>query len=436
MKKIFLAAIAALSISFVQAQTASILSGFPAENATALRSRMTEMQQLDSKQWHDLLALGVVSDSATSVQWEYALQAYSDYVMTGQSKSRKKLIDTYCNAINETSLQKRKTFFITQLQLIGDKKALKCLAPLVDGTVAGEHAIRAISTIGTKQSGKILMNALANGDAQTKKNIIASLGQMKYKKSAKTLEAYALSEDKEISSLAVNALGKIGAVEQLQNIQRIRDEQIIKLRLQGRTSPEGFTSIFNGKDLTGWKGLVGNPIQRSKMTADQLKEQQVKADSVMRSGWKVANGLLVFTGHGDNLCTQKQYGDFEMLVDWKITKDGDAGIYLRGTPQVQIWDIARTDAGAQVGSGGLYNNQKNPSKPLVLADNPVGEWNSFHLIMKGDRVTVYLNNKLVADNVILENYWDRNLPIFPREQIELQAHGTYVAYRNIFIKEL
>lgn len=56
--------------------------------------------------------------------------------------------------------------------------------------------------------------------------------------------------------------------------------------------------------------------------------------------------------------------------------------------------------------------------------------------MKGDKVTVYLNGVLVTDNVVLENYWDRKQPIFPREQIELQAHGTYVAYRNLYIKEL
>jgi hypothetical protein len=125
-----------------------------------------------------------------------------------------------------------------------------------------------------------------------------------------------------------------------------------------------------------------------------------------------------------------------MLVDWKITKDGDAGIYLRGTPQVQIWDTARRDVGAEVGSGGLYNNQAHPSKPLQLADNAIGEWNNFRIIMKGDKVIVYLNGVLVTDNTVLENYWDRKLPIFPEEQIELQAHGTYVAYRNIYIKEI
>jgi archaellum component FlaF (FlaF/FlaG flagellin family) len=126
----------------------------------------------------------------------------------------------------------------------------------------------------------------------------------------------------------------------------------------------------------------------------------------------------------------------EMFVDWKITEKGDAGIYLRGTPQVQIWDTSRREVGAQVGSGGLYNNQKNISKPLLVADNKIGEWNTFHIIMKGDKVTVYLNGILVTDNVSLENYWDRKLPLFSKEQIELQAHGTYVAYRNIYLREL
>ena len=125
-----------------------------------------------------------------------------------------------------------------------------------------------------------------------------------------------------------------------------------------------------------------------------------------------------------------------MFVDWKITEKGDAGIYLRGTPQVQVWDTSRREVGAQVGSGGLYNNQKNQSKPLKVADNKIGEWNTFHITMIGDKVSVELNGVLVTDNIALENYWDRKLPIFLKEQIELQAHGTYVAYRNIFIREI
>ncbi|UYQ91869.1 DUF1080 domain-containing protein [Chitinophaga horti] len=213
-------------------------------------------------------------------------------------------------------------------------------------------------------------------------------------------------------------------------------KEAIRKHIADMPAGEGLSPIFNGNDLSGWKGLVGNPISRAKMNDKQLAAAQKKADSAMLAGWSVKDGLLVFNGHGDNLCTVKKYGDFEMYVDWKITAEGDAGIYLRGTPQVQIWDTSRRSVGAQVGSGGLYNNQKNPSKPLAVADNAVGEWNNFHIIMKGDRVTVYLNGVLVTDNVMLENYWDRNLPIFVEEQLELQAHGTYVAYRDIYVREI
>ncbi|MCA6513458.1 MAG: DUF1080 domain-containing protein [Chitinophagaceae bacterium] len=198
----------------------------------------------------------------------------------------------------------------------------------------------------------------------------------------------------------------------------------------------GFISLFNGKDLSGWQGLVGNPISRSKMTPEQLATAQAKANESARQDWVVKDGLLIFTGHGENLATVKKYRNFEMWVDWKITEKGDAGIYLRGSPQVQIWDTSRREVGAQVGSGGLYNNTIHPSKPTQVADNPIGSWNTFRIIMRGEKVTVFLNGKKVTDEVTLENYWNRQQAIFPEEQIELQAHGTYVAYRNIFLKEL
>lgn len=199
---------------------------------------------------------------------------------------------------------------------------------------------------------------------------------------------------------------------------------------------KGYESIFNGKDLSGWQGLVENPITRAKMTKEVLAKKQAEANAKVKNNWSVKDGMIVFQGDGANLCTTRPYGDFEMIVDWKISKNGDSGIYLRGSPQVQIWDISRVQDGAQVGSGGLYNNQKERSTPLVVADNPVGEWNTFYIKMIGDRVTVHLNGVLVVDNVVMENYWDRNLPIFSEEAIELQAHGTDLAFRNIYVKEL
>lgn len=217
-------------------------------------------------------------------------------------------------------------------------------------------------------------------------------------------------------------------------------KEAIKKYLAETPDTEGFVSLFNGKDLTGWKGLVENPIVRSKMKPAQLAKAQAKADEQMRKDWKVENGLLIFDGTGyDNLCTVGSYGDFEMYVDWMLDPAGpeaDAGIYLRGTPQVQIWDTSRINVGAQVGSGGLYNNQVNSSIPSKVADNRLGEWNSFYIKMVGDRVTVVLNGEKVVDNVILENFWNRKSPIFPVEQIELQAHGSKVYYRDIYVKEL
>jgi Domain of Unknown Function (DUF1080) len=194
-------------------------------------------------------------------------------------------------------------------------------------------------------------------------------------------------------------------------------------------APAEFTPLFNGTDLTGWKGLVADPPARAKMSAEQLAKAQKVADERMRAHWSVVDGMLRFDGKGDNLCTFRDYGDFELLVDWKIPPKGDSGIYLRGSPQVQIWDNP-------IGSGGLYNNQKNPSNPLAVADKPVGEWNSFKIRMVGDRVTVYLNNVLVVDNVPLENYWERNKPIYAKGAIELQNHGGELWFRNIFVKDL
>lgn len=198
------------------------------------------------------------------------------------------------------------------------------------------------------------------------------------------------------------------------------------------TPPEGFKALFNGKDLTGWKGLVGSPKTRAAMSKEELAKAQEKADESMRAHWHVVDGVLVFDGKGQSLCTGKDYADFEFHVDWKIKPEGDSGIYLRGSPQVQIWDPALQN----IGSGGLYNNQKNPSKPIKTADNPVGEWNTFKIKMIGEKVTVYLNDELVVDNVTLENYWERDKPIYSTGQIELQNHGNTLYFKNIYVKEI
>jgi len=207
--------------------------------------------------------------------------------------------------------------------------------------------------------------------------------------------------------------------------------------LRDNKAPKGFARLFDGHDLSGWKGLVADPPTRGKMSPEELAAAQVKADQRMRDHWTVENGVLAFNGQGDNLCTARDYGDFEMLVDWKVPPKGDSGIYLRGTPQVQIWT---TNSPGQFehpdGSGGLWNNQKNSRHPLTYADNPVGQWNHYRILMVGEKVHVFLNNQLVVRDTTLENYWEPAKPIYSTGQIELQNHGGPLWFKNIYIREI
>jgi len=192
--------------------------------------------------------------------------------------------------------------------------------------------------------------------------------------------------------------------------------------------PAGFTALFNGKDLSGWQGLIELP-KREKMTPEERARAQQEADARVLPHWTVKDGVLHYDGKGNSLQTVKDYADVELFCSWKIGPKGDSGLYLRGHPQVQIWDNP-------VGSGGLFNNQKHPSKPLKVADRPVGQWNTFHIVMRGDQVTVHLNGELVVDQVPLENYWERGQPLPKSGPIELQHHGDPLWFKNIYVREL
>lgn len=203
--------------------------------------------------------------------------------------------------------------------------------------------------------------------------------------------------------------------------------------------PEGFTALFDGKTLNGWHTF--NPHR--KLPADP-KARQAALDEMaqdIKKHWRVENGEIVNDGHGAYLVTDRDYGDIELLIDYKTVPRADSGIYLRGTPQVQIWDYTDENKfriGADKGSGGLWNNSPGAKgkDPLVKADKPFGEWNRFRIIQVGARTTVYLNDQLVVDHAIMENYWDRKKPLPPRGPIMLQTHGGEIRWRNIYIREI
>ena len=207
--------------------------------------------------------------------------------------------------------------------------------------------------------------------------------------------------------------------------------------------PEGFEALFNGKDLAGWHGMPHfDPRKLEAMTAAEREAKLVEWTADAKMHWSVQDGELVNDGHGPYLTTDRDFGDVELWVDYKTVPKADSGIYLRGTPQVQIWDATESGPsrarGADKGSGGLFNNALDaPGRdPSTLADKPFGAWNRFHIIQVGARTTVYLNDELVVDHALMENYWDRSIPLFARGEIQLQTHGGEIRWRNIFLREV
>ncbi len=231
------------------------------------------------------------------------------------------------------------------------------------------------------------------------------------------------------------------------------------LALSAACAEEGFTSLFNGRDLAGWIVPEGD-----------------------NGHWKVVDGVIDYDacseapGRDKNLWTEKEYKDFTLRVDWRLkqttglydmpvvlpdgshqldaegreikipTPNADSGIYLRGSSKAQLniwcWPI---------GSGEVYGYRMDKTMPpevragvtpKVRADKPVGEWNRFEITLKGERLTVVLNGQTVIDNA--------RLPGLPeRGRLALQHHGgknpktgelspasSLIQFRNLAIREL
>ena len=217
-----------------------------------------------------------------------------------------------------------------------------------------------------------------------------------------------------------------------------------------RKPPNGYTALFDGRSLTNWRGRQPNldPEKEAAMSPEERAKKQSEWNAARDAHWRVDREKqeIVSDGQSPHLATVKDYDDFELYVDWlMVSHNGDSGVYLRGTPQVQIWDPdnpREVQNGAPKGSGALWNDKDdNPGKwPLVKADNPVGEWNTFHIKMVGARVWVWLNDKPTVDGQIMDNWHDRAngfaKPIPATGPIELQTHGSEIRFRNIFIREI
>jgi hypothetical protein len=212
---------------------------------------------------------------------------------------------------------------------------------------------------------------------------------------------------------------------------------------QENVPPAGFRALFNGRDLAGWHGMGHFDPRALAAMSDAERASKRAADMEnLRRHWHVEDGEIVNNGQGVYLTSDDEFGDYELWIDYRTVPKADSGVYLKATPQVQIWDYTeeggKWSIGADKGSGGLWNNSAGAAgkDPLVLADKPFGQWNRLRIVQVGARTTVYLNDQLVVDHAIMENFWDRRNPLFARGPIQLQTHGGEIRWRNLFVREI
>jgi len=196
--------------------------------------------------------------------------------------------------------------------------------------------------------------------------------------------------------------------------------------------------LFNGKDFSNWHGRSTTDPAKWDKKSDAEK---AKWNQEIKDHWSIEGDDIVNDGKGAYLTTNQDFGDFEFSFDYKIVPGSDSGVYLRGIPQVQIWDPNAENNkknGNEKGSGGLWNNPPGfgGKDPLVRADKPVGEWNAMRIRLIGERCTVWLNDMCVVKNERLANYFAKSEPLYSKGPIQLQTHGAEIRWRNLKLKEL
>jgi hypothetical protein len=196
-------------------------------------------------------------------------------------------------------------------------------------------------------------------------------------------------------------------------------------------------SLFNGKDFSGWHG---RPTLDPRQWATTSNDDKSKWNEEIKKHWSIDGDQLVNDGKGAYLTTDQEFGDFELSLEYQIAAGGDSGIYLRGIPQVQIWDPDaennRANGNAK-GSGGLWNNPPgfDGKDPVVRADKPVGQWNSMRMRLVGERCWVWLNDEAVIINGRLADFFAKGEPLVARGPIQLQTHDGELRFRNLSVRE-
>ena len=174
---------------------------------------------------------------------------------------------------------------------------------------------------------------------------------------------------------------------------------------------EGWTPLFNGKDLSGWKA-VGR----------------------YKSEWRAEHGILANPVESDNIYTEKSFLDFQLHLEAKLPKEGNSGIFLRGRKEVQVCDSHGKKTLDDQDCGGIFGVHA----PAANASRPPGEWNAFDITIVGRKITVVLNGQTVIDGKAVNGVTGGQLDENEDQPGPLMLQGDHSAvwYRNLWIKPL
>lgn len=196
---------------------------------------------------------------------------------------------------------------------------------------------------------------------------------------------------------------------------------------------QGFTSLFDGSSTASWRGY---------------------RSTTLPAGWRVVDGALARVGSAGDIVTVKEYGDFELRLEWKVAEGGNSGIFYRVSeeygapyesgPEMQVLDDARHSDGKSrlTSAGAVFGLYPFPAGVV----KPAGEWNEVRLVVKGAHVEHWLNGTMIEYELWTDD-WKAKVAaskfkqwpgygLSKRGRISVQDHGDMVAYRNIRIREL
>ena len=193
--------------------------------------------------------------------------------------------------------------------------------------------------------------------------------------------------------------------------------------LLAKLPAEGYLPV--SLEPSGWEAVVGDPETRKAMKAKALAKAQTEARAAMAKNWIAENGVLTVAADGGTIGSAKNYENFELILDWKT--EGEAAMGIRSIPQIAL---------GGKNSGALTGNMLHDNAAPKAAANGPQEWNTMQVKVVSDRVTVVLNGVTTAENVILENACNREIPAYAEGQILLIAGNAPLNVREMYIREL